>query len=100
MPVAGLLMWASTALAGDYYVYSCSTYGNAAPAFVGARTAAHLDTADACMQAASGGYGSLEINNNGGSVLQGYGAGWKATAPPGVSIVGASTPVNDVLVDG
>ena len=30
---------------------------------------------------------------------QGYGASWTATAPPGVSIVGAYTPVNDVYVD-
>jgi hypothetical protein len=99
--VAGLLMWATTALAGDYYVYSCSTYGNTAPAFSDWRTAAHLDPGDACMQpAGGGGYGSLELNNNGGDVLEGYSAGWKATAPAGVGIVGAYTPTNDVLVDG
>jgi hypothetical protein len=96
-----LLLWGSTALAGDYYVYSCSTYGNAAPAFGGWSTAAHLNTADECMVPASGGgYRSLEINNSGGPVLQGYSAGWKTTTPPGVSIVGAYTPVNDVIVDG
>ena len=44
------LALAGSATAGDYYVYSCSTYGNTAPAFAGARTAAHMNTADDCMQ--------------------------------------------------
>jgi hypothetical protein len=91
-----LLVWANGALAGDYYVYSCSAYGNTAPAFSGNRTATHMNTANACIQSANG---SLEINNDGQSVLQGYSAGWTATAPAGVSIVGAYTPVNDVFVD-
>ena len=51
-----------------------------------------MNTANACMQSATG---SLEIDNSDGqAVLQGYGASWGATAPAGVSIVGAYTPVN------
>ena len=91
------LALAGSATAGDYYVYGCTTYGNTAPAFAGARTAAHMNTADDCMQSAAG---SLEINQILSGVAQGYGASWAATAPPGVAIVGAYTPVNDVIVDG
>jgi hypothetical protein len=94
------LVGASVASAGDYYVYSCSGYGNTAPSFVGTRTAANMNTPNACMVHASSGYGDLEMNTQGGPVLQGYGATWSATAPAGISIVGAYTPVNDVVVDG
>ena len=97
---AVLLVWASLAVAGDYYMYSCSTYGNTAPAFTPYSNAAHLAPSDECMQPApGGGYRSLEINNVLGPVSHGYGANWTADAPAGVSIVGAYTPVNDVLVD-
>ena len=94
--MAGGLMSASAATAGDYYVYSCTAYGNTAPAFSDFRTGAHLDTGNECQKLA----GDLELNNIGGSVAKGYGAGWRAYAPPGVGIVGAYTPVNDVVVDG
>lgn len=94
--VATLLMSASTATAGDYYVYSCTRYGNTAPAFSDFRTGAHLDTANECQRLA----GDLELNNIGGSVAKGYGAGWRAYAPPGIGIVGAYTPNGDVVVDG
>jgi hypothetical protein len=98
--LAVTLVWGSVALAGAHYVYSCSTYGNTAPAFTPYSNAAHMNSAPECMQPApSGGYRSLEINNVGGAVLQGYGANWTAYAPTGFSIVGAYTPVNDVLVD-
>ena len=98
--VVVLLVWTSVAFAGDFYVYSCSAYGNTAPAFTPYSNAAHLAPSPECMQPASGGgYGSLEINNVLGPVGHGYGASWTAYAPAGVSIVGAYTPVNDVLVD-
>ena len=94
--MATVLMSASTATAGDYYVYSCSTYHNTAPAFSDFRTGAHLNTANECQRLA----GDLELNNDGGTVLKGYGAGWRAYAPAGIAIVGAYTPVNDGVVDG
>lgn len=96
------LVFASTAVAGDYYVYSCSSYGNTAPAFVPWTDAGHLTPDNACMQPApGGGYRTLELNNPGSSapVLNGYGANWTADAPAGVAIVGAYTPLNTVLVD-
>jgi hypothetical protein len=99
--VAVSLSAAGSAAAGDYYVYSCSTYGNTAPAFSGYSNAAHLVTAGACMQPAPhGGYRSLEINNNTNPVANGYGAEWLAIPPSGISVVGAYTPVNAVIVDG
>ena len=101
--LVALFVSAGAARAGDYYVYSCSTYGNTAPAFVGYSNAAHLNTANACLQPApGGGYRTLEINNPAGGgypVQQGYSATWTAYAPAGVSIVGAYTPVNTVEVD-
>ena len=92
----------ATARAGSYYVYACSSYGNTAPSFSSVTTADHLTPSDACMQPApSGGYRSLEINGtNYDSVLHGYGANWTAYSPsPAISIVGAYTPPNSVLVD-
>ena len=101
---AGLLVMTGRATAGDYYVYGCSSYGNTAPAFTPFTNAAHLAPADACMQPApGGGFRSLELNNPPGGqapVLRGYGANWTATSPsPAISIIGAYTPVNTVLVD-
>ena len=92
---ATLLVSASAARAGDYYVYSCTAYGNTAPAFSDFRTGAHLDTANECQRLA----GDLELNNIGGSVAKSYGAGWRANAPAGIAIVGAYTPNGDVVVD-
>jgi hypothetical protein len=96
------LCFSSRAFAGDYYVYSCSSYGNTAPAFTPFSNADHLSTADGCMQPApGGGYRSLEINDgSGATVLHGYGANWTAASPsPAISIVGAYTPVDTVYVD-
>ncbi len=101
--VALMLVWAAIALAGDYYVYGCSSYGNTAPAFQSYTDADHLTPANGCMQPApGGGYRTLELNNPGpkAPVLHGYGADWSATTPsPAITIVGAYTPVNTVLVD-
>lgn len=106
--LASVALWTcvnvATASAGDYSVYSCSSYGNTAPAFAPASNADHLSTANGCMQPApGGGFRSLEINNppNGNApVLQGYGANWTANSPsPAISIVGAYTPLNTVFVD-
>lgn len=96
------LLWASTARAGEYYVYACSTYGNRAPAFTPDSGADHINTADGCMEPApNGGYRSLEINNpTNAPVVYGRGANWTAYSPSSaLSIVGAYTPVNTVLVD-
>ena len=52
--------------------------------------------------APGGGYRTLELDNpafGSAPVLNGYGANWTADAPAGVTIVGAYTPVNTVLVD-
>jgi hypothetical protein len=97
--LVALFVSAGAARAGDYYVYSCSAYGNLAPAFVGSSNAAHLSTGNDCLQPGPGGDRTLEINNVVAAVAQGYSAGWTATAPAGVSIVGAYTPVNEVTVD-
>ena len=102
--LCALLMAAAGARAGDYYVYACSSYGNAAPAFAAYSNADHLSTANDCLQPApGGGYRSLEINNPPNAyapVAKGYGANWTAYSPsPAISIVGAYTPVNTVLVD-
>jgi hypothetical protein len=100
--VALLSVWARVATAGDYYVYSCSSYGNTAPAFSPYSNADHLSTADECMQPApGGGYRSLEINNPPNAPgLHAYGANWTATTPsPAIGIVGAYTPINTVFVD-
>ena len=81
-----VLVFATNALAGDYYVYSCSAYSNIAPAFQAHSSAGHMSTPDECMQPApNGGSRSLEINNAGARapVLRGYGASWTAYAPPG-----------------
>ena len=97
-----VLVFAAIAVAGDYYVYACSYYGNTAPAFQPYSSADHMSTPNECMQpAATGGYRSLELSNAGASapVLRGYGANWTAYAPAGVTIVGAYTPINTVLVD-
>ena len=63
----------------------------------------HLTPDNACMQPApGGGYRTLELNNpafGSAPVLNGYGANWTADAPAGVTIVGAYTPLNTVLVD-
>ena len=100
---AVLLVWVATALAGDYYVYACSSYGNTAPAFQPGTNADHLTPTNACMQPApGGGYRTLELNNppkGNAPVSHGYGANWTAYAPSGITIVGAYTPPNTVLVD-
>ena len=52
--------------------------------------------------APGGGYRTLELNNpafGSAPVLNGYGANWTADAPAGITIVGAYTPLNTVLVD-
>jgi hypothetical protein len=103
--ISAILVCASShcATAGSYYVYSCSSYGNSAPAFAPYTNADHLTPANGCMQPApAGGYRSLELNNPGPNapVLRGYGANWTANSPsPALSIVGAYTPVNTVFVD-
>ncbi len=96
------LFAATSARAGNYYVYGCSSYGNTAPALAPFSNADHMDTANGCMEPApGGGFRSLEINNpSKASVLHGYGANWTANSPsPAISIVGAYTPVNTVFVD-
>lgn len=96
-------LWAAPSMAGEYYVYACSSYGNTAPAFQSGTNADHLTPANECMQPApGGGYRSLELNNPGPSapVLHGYGANWTAYSPsPAIAIVGAYTPPNTVFVD-
>jgi hypothetical protein len=50
--------------------------------------------------APGGGYRSLELNNAQLPVLRGYGAYWSANTPsPAITITGAYTPPNTVLVD-
>jgi hypothetical protein len=102
--LVGTLAAAPHAVAGSYYVYGCSSYGNTASAFAPFSNADHLNTPDECMQPApGGGYRSLEIDNAPGGqapVLHGYGANWTASSPsPAISIVGAYTPLNTVFVD-
>jgi len=104
MAVVGCLSlaWTTSAVAGDYYVYACSSYGNTAPVFAGWTDAEHMSTADECMQpATTTGYRSLEINNDSGAeVYEGKTAHWIANSPsPAITIVGASTPSYAVLVD-
>jgi hypothetical protein len=92
----------STARAGTYFVYACSSYGNTAPSFAPQSTAGHLSPANECLQPGlGGGYRSLEINDlNRDAVLHGYGASWTAYSPsPAIAIVGAYTPPNTVYVD-
>ena len=85
--IAGALLagLCRTRFAGDYYVYSCSYYGNTAPAFVPWTNADHLTPDNACMQPApGGGYRTLELDNpafGSAPVLNGYGANWTADAP-------------------
>jgi len=100
--VCASLSCTSVSLAGDYYIYSCSVYGNTAPAFTSWTDSDHMNNSDECMQPApGGGYRSLEINNSSGSlVYQGKSAHWIANSPsPEISIVGAYTPPDAVLVD-
>src|SRR3982074_3147352 len=84
---------AGRAYAGTYYVFACSGYGNAAPAFSPQSDALHMTTANECLQPGPGGLGrSLEINGpvygNGTSVAKGYGANWTARTPsPAIAIV-------------
>lgn len=90
------------AVAGTYYVYSCSSYGDVAPAFTGWSDSNHLNTANECMQSSPNGEGrSLEINNSSSAgVFQGHGAHWIANTPsPEITIVGAYTPAYAVLTD-
>lgn len=99
-----LLLAAARSIAGTYYVYACSSYGNTAPAFSSWTDASHFNTANECMQSAPNGGGrSLEINNpaNGDApVYQGKSAHWIANTPsPDISIVGAYTPPYAVLAD-
>lgn len=94
------LIAAPVARAGYYYVNSCSSYGNTAPAFQPSSTAAHLSPSDECMVWSGTAYRSLEINEIFGSVLKSYGATWATETPsPAITIVYAFTPVNTVFVD-
>jgi hypothetical protein len=95
-----LLGFAASAWAGTYYVSDCSYYGNTASAFQPSSTAAHLSPSNECMVWSGIAYRSLEINENGGSVLHGYGAQWATITPsPAIKIVHLFTPFNRVLVD-
>jgi hypothetical protein len=98
--VAIWLIAAPSARAGYYYVNSCSSYGNTAPAFQPNSSAAHLSPSDECMVWSGTAYRSLEINEVFGSVLKTYGAQWMTETPsPAIMIVNAYTPANAVLVD-
>lgn len=98
--VAITLVAAPVARAGYYYVNSCSSYGNTAPAFQPSSTAAHLSPSNECMVWSGTAYRSLEINQVFGSVLNSYGAQWDTETPsPAIMIVHLFTPVNTVFVD-
>lgn len=98
-----LVLRVADASAGTYYVYSCSSYGNTAPAFTSWADSNHMNAANECMQASQGGsYRSLELNNPGPNapVYNGHGAHWIANTPsPDISIIGAYTPPYAVLAD-
>lgn len=82
------------AYAGEYYVYSCSSYHNSAPAFAPVTGGANWTTSNECAAGRS-----LEINQF-SAVSRGKSSGWVAYSPsPAIAIVGAATPANTVLVD-
>jgi len=84
----------STASAGDYYVYSCSQYNNAAPAFSKLTGGSNWNLSNECDAGRS-----LEINQF-SSVENGKGGAWLAYSPsPAITIVGATTPPGTVSVD-
>jgi hypothetical protein len=85
---------AGQARAGTYYVYSCSSYGNTAPAFGSVTGGLNWNLPNEC------GVGrSLEINQF-STVAEGRSSAWVARSPsPAIAIVGAYTPVNAVFVD-
>ncbi len=83
-----------TASAGTYYVYSCSSYGNGAPAFTSLTGGTNWNLANEC-----GAGRSLEINQY-NPAQNGKGSAWVAYSPsPAIAIVGATTPANTVIVD-
>lgn len=85
---------AATAVAGTYYVYSCSAYGNSAPSFTALTGGSNWNTPNECAAGRS-----LEINQF-TRVADGHGSGWVAYSPsPAIAIVGATTPPNAVFVD-
>lgn len=90
----GLCWYVARAEAGTYYIYSCSSYGNSAPAFTQIAGGANWDLADECDAGRS-----LEINQF-TTVAGGHSSAWVADSPSAaIGIVGAYTPVNTVLVD-
>ena len=89
-----LFIAAQGARAGTYYVYSCSSYGNAAPAFTAVTGGSSWNLPNECDVGRS-----LEINQF-SSVANGRASAWVAYSPSrAIGIVGAYTPVNTVLVD-
>ena len=95
-----LVAHVAAAHAGTYYISECSYFGNTGPAFTPASTAAHLSPGNDCLVWSGSAYRSYEINESGGSVLEGYSAEFSATSPsPAIMIIHAYTPGNTVLVD-
>jgi len=81
-------------MAGSYYVYACSAYGNAAPAFSELTGGSNWNLSNECSAGRS-----LEINQY-TQVVNGKGSAWLAYSPsPAIAIVGATTPANTVFVD-
>ena len=86
---------AAEAQAGTYYVYSCSSYGNAAPAFTALTGGTNWELPNDCSVGRS-----LEINQFTTRRRNGKASAWVAYSPSAaIGIVGAYTPVNTVLVD-
>jgi hypothetical protein len=92
--VAAMSIMSGSAVAGTYYVYSCSDYGNSAPAFTALTGGSNWDTPNECP------FGrTLEINQF-SPVENGKGSAWLAYSPsPAIGIIGATTSPNTPLVD-
>jgi len=84
----------ANSVAGTYYVYSCSDYGNSAPSFSAKTGGTNWNTPNECPAGRS-----LEINQF-RAVENGSGSAWVAYSPsPAIAIVGATTAANSPLVD-
>jgi len=94
LALAGAYGMSGTAIAGSYYVYSCSDFNNNAPAFTSVTGGTNWTTPNECNAGRS-----LEINDS-SAVQNGKGSGWLAYSPsPAIAIVGATTAANSPIVD-
>src|SRR5947209_909638 len=92
--VGGVAFMCGIATAGTYFVYSCSNYGNGAPAFTAMTGGSNWNTPNECTAGRS-----LEINQF-SPVENGKGSAWVADSPsPAITIVGATTSANSPIVD-